>query len=397
MKKHLILVLIYSFISTSCQGQISTDELDKRLTKIQKQSNFPGFAVAIVNKDSILFSKGYGFSNRETKTPYSINTIQPIGSVSKTFIGLALMKSIELGYFTLETNINDVLPFSVSNPNFPDQAIKIKHLATHTSSLVDDESIYYNVAYQLEKKPTIALAEFLKQYYSNDGKYYKTTNFSTATIGTKYEYSNIASALMAYIIEYKSGMEFSTFTKKHIFDVLKMEHSNWFYNDNFVNEYATLYMVNEPEIELEKIILNKDKSIKTYSCVTYPDGSLKTSVADLMLYTQAMIKGNLGEENTLISSNSYQTLFKKQFNETNMPLEMDKREPNRAIFWAYNKAGEIRHTGSDAGVFAFISIDPVTNIGKIMTINTSLEGGENIKTVENFKKIIETITLFKTN
>lgn len=391
--KKIILLSISFLLVTACSGQIFKDDLSKKLTKIQKQSNLPGFAIAVVSQDSVLFSEGFGLADRAKKTPYTTQTIQPIASVSKTFIGLALMKSIELGYFTLETNINEVLPFKVINPNFPNENIKIKHLATHTSSLIENIDRYQKT-YQLEKKPTVALKDFVKDYYATDGKYYKTENFSTAKIGSKYEYSNIASALMAYIIEYKSGMLFSEFTNKYIFEPLKMQNTNWFYNEKLSDKYATLYMVNEPEIELENLLLNKDKSLKTYSNIVYPDGSLKTSVADLTLYLQAMIKGFNGKENTIITSNSYKTLFEAQFNETTMPTDMDKREPIRAIFWSYTKSGNLRHTGSDAGVFAFISFNPKTGLGRIMTMNTALEGRENSKAVENFKKIIAVLDEF---
>lgn len=375
-------------------AQINQQDLDEKLIKIQKKSNLPGFAVAIVKQDSVLFTKGFGFADKNKKTLYTTQTIQPIGSVSKTFIGFAVMKSIDLGYFDLETNINDVLPFKISNPNFPNENIKIKHLVTHTSSLIDNEKTYYNVAYQLKNKPTTALNTFIKDYYEADGKYYKKENFSTFAVGSTYEYSNIASALMAYVIEYKSGMLFSEFTSKYIFEPLKMQSTSWFYNEKLATKYATLYMVNDPEVALEKQLLNPNKSLKTYSCVTYPDGSLKTTVADLSLYLKAMIQGFDGKDSMLLTSKSFQTLFKSQFNEATMPLQMDKREPNRAVFWAFSKKGDLRHTGSDPGVFALISFNPTTKIGLVMTINTALDGGENIKTIGYFKQIMAAINEF---
>jgi CubicO group peptidase (beta-lactamase class C family) len=51
--------------------------------------------------------------------------VQNIGSFSKTFIAVALMTAIELGYFTLETDINTILPFLVVNPNVPQQPIRL--------------------------------------------------------------------------------------------------------------------------------------------------------------------------------------------------------------------------------------------------------------------------------
>jgi CubicO group peptidase (beta-lactamase class C family) len=97
MRTKLLLfsVLLYS-TTLSCSAQSADKSLDKNLSKIYKESNFPGFAIAIIKDDSILFSKGYGFADIKLKVPYTIETIQPVASVSKTFVALALMKCVEL-------------------------------------------------------------------------------------------------------------------------------------------------------------------------------------------------------------------------------------------------------------------------------------------------------------
>jgi CubicO group peptidase (beta-lactamase class C family) len=392
----IILFLVFLVLQTNCGSAQSSDKnLHKNLTKIYKESNFPGFAISIIKGDSTLYTKSYGYADKIKKTPYTLGTIQPVGSVSKTIIALAIMKSIELGYFNLESNINELLPFKITNPNFPDGTITVKHLVTHTSSLLDNEAIYYNEAYQLGNKPTIELGTFLKDYYTIEGKFYSHKNFDTTNIGTNYAYSNIAAALMAFIIEKKSKISFAAFSQKYIFQPLQMNKTDWFYNKDQEAQYATLYQVNQPESSLEEKILNPDKSLKAYSCITYPDGSLKTSASDLTLFLKAMMKGYFSTDTLIISKHSYQILFAKQFDEKNMPSNMDTKEPNRAIFWAYSRKGDIRHTGSDPGIFAFISFNPVTKIGRIMTLNASLDGGENQKTVGYFMKVIAALDSFE--
>jgi hypothetical protein len=107
-----------------------------------------------------------------------------------------------------------------------------------------------------------------------------------------------------------------------------------------------------------------------------------------------MVKG-YSNKSTLLQKESFETLFKKQFSDVDMPLNMDAKEPNRAIFWAYNKKGKIMHTGSDIGVSAFISFEPDTKIGRVILINADLQGEENDKAVDNFKKIIGEIENFE--
>jgi CubicO group peptidase (beta-lactamase class C family) len=387
----IIILLLFCQLSFS---QINNKILDNSLNDIYAKSKFPGFALAIVKGDSTYFAKGYGFADKASKTPYSLQTIQPIGSVSKTFIGLAVMKAIEMGYFTMETNINDLLPFKVVNPNFPEDQIKIKHLVTHTASLIDKDTTYMNT-YGLGSKPKMYLKEFIPEYYASKGKFYSKQNFSDKHVGTTYAYSNIASALTAYIIEVKSNMFFFNFTGTYLLYPMKMYDTDWYYDfDKWKGRYATLYMINKPEIPLYYELLNPDSSFKTYSCVVYPDGSLKSSVSDLTKYLKVMMAG-YDKSNRVLNEIYFPDLFKKQFTSATMPANMDQKEPNRAVFWSYSKRGQIRHTGSDAGVFSYISFNPTTKIGAVFLMNTELEGEDNVQSVKDFLKIAEAIKVFE--
>ena len=395
MKTVLLSLTICSAFLVSFNGFGQIETLSKNLKKIQSKSNLPGFGVAIVKNDQIVFEEGYGFADLKSKTPYGLTTIQPVGSVSKTLIGFALMKAVDLGYFTLETDINELLPFKVKNPHFPNSNIKIKDLATHTSGLLDNETIYLKT-YSVGEKPKESLDDFLKEYYAEDGKYYSENNFAKTEPGKMYNYSNIGAALTAHIVEFKSNTPFDVFTQKHIFEPLAMNQSHWFYDAEQSKNYATLYEVNKPETPEMATFLNPDNSVKTYSCVTYPDGSLKTSVTDLTKYLLEMMKGYNGNSD-LLSQQSYKTLFEKQFSEENSPLNLDEKEPNRGVFWAYNRRGYLFHTGGDLGVSAFVRFHPVTKNGLVLLINTQLDGQDNEKAVESFKKIVAEIEKFITD
>jgi CubicO group peptidase (beta-lactamase class C family) len=392
MKQINMLLLLATGFYFTANAQ-ADKALSKKLTGIQKASNLPGFAVSIIKNDSVVFSNGFGYADKEAKTPYTPQTIQPVGSVSKTVIGLALMKAMELEYFTLETDVNSILPFKIINPYQPGKTITIRHLVTHTSSLVDDETVYMG-AYNTGKQPLMKLGIYLQEYCRQSGKFYKATNFDTAAIGTVYHYSNIAAALAAYLIEVKAGMGFDAFTEKYIFTPLGMADTHWFYNEAKSKQYATLYMVNKPESEQEKQLMNADGSFKIYSCATYPDGSLKTSVADLTKYMLAMMKGYFGQGG-IVSKESFALLFAPQFTAATMPANMDKKEVNRAVFWAYTPKGVIRHTGSDPGLMAFVSFDPAKKIARAFTLNTQLEGEDNIPTVKAFMAIIAALDAFE--
>lgn len=390
----VLLSVTSSLCNITCVAQKNHNQnLDKGLKLIYSKSNLPGFAVGIIQDDSILFCQGYGFADIQQKKAYTPETIQPIGSVSKTFIGLALVKALELGYFDLATNINKILPFQIINPHRPQDTIRVIDLATHTSGLVDNDSIYA-MTYCMGDSSNTQLAEFLKDYYTAKGGKYDSKNFISGKPGEYYSYSNIASALTAYIIEVKAGMSFDDFTEKYLFLPMKMNHTTWQYRAEFNLAYATLYEINKQSLPLYKAITNKDNSLKRYSCITYPDGSLKSSVNDLIKYLKE-INAGFKRVGIVTTAPFYEQLFTKRFKEENMPLNMPIAEPNRALFWAYNRKGKLSHNGSDPGVTTFISYDPTTHIGKILLINTQIEGEDNIKTVECCKRLIMEIEKYE--
>jgi CubicO group peptidase (beta-lactamase class C family) len=296
-----------------------------------------------------------------------------------------------LGYFNLETNINDVLPFQVRNPNFPKENITIKHLATHTSGIRDREEVYYknfmltpfsdtqNALYQhfkskatIENRADTTLEIFLKGYFDKKGERYSKKNFMKSKVGETYEYSNIGAALAAYLIEVKAKMPFASFCEKHVFEPLKMQQTSWFLTEKIAKQHSKAYNF-------------KGEAYPLYATITYPDGGLRTSCVDLSKYLVEMIKGYNGQSD-LLKKQSFEQLFAKQFTDNSLPKNNSKQEPNSGIFWRYKTNGMIGHTGGDLGATAFMFFDPKTNIGKIFISNTELDSPEQAKPDEEMVK-----------
>jgi len=391
-----IFLLLCGLLLQFGYSQNQNPELTKTLQSIYKKSGFPGFAVAVLNENGIVYENVFGFADVKNKLPYTTNSVQNIGSVSKTFIGAALMKAVELGYFNLDSDLNAVFPFNVSNPDFPNEPITIRQLATHTSSITDNENVYSKTFYPNEysdvKSPLykdfiahstipnradLELSTFLKSYLSQDGKLFSKANFASEKPGTSFHYSNIASALAAYIIEVKANMPFDQFCKKYIFKPLQMHETSWKLNDSIVKNHVKIYN-------------RKKQYYPLYSEITYPDGSLKTSISDLSKYLIEMINGFDGT-GKILSKESFTTLFQKQFPEGQFPLGFDPKEPNSGIFWRFKSNGQIGHTGSDLGITTFMFFDPKTKTGKIFLANIEFDDpqkeGVDPKLVSDFVKV----------
>ncbi len=358
----------------------SLDSITPVLDSIQKLGHINGFSVAIVHQEKTLYQHGFGFSNVETNEKYSDSTLQNIASISKTFIGISLLKAQELGRLHLDDPINMYLPFAVKNPYFPEEKITIRQLATHTSSIIDTD-IYYEKAYVLKgnqnyseeklvqlglpfNQPAdrVSMEEFLRNVLSTNGKWSPKSSFTKYKPGEKFNYSNVAATLAAFIVEIVMEEPYAIFTTNEILKPLGMNASGWSFNTINMKNHTKLY-------------LNSETEIPFYSLVTYPDGGLLTSVNDLGKYLSELIKGYAGE-GTLLSKDSYQELFKKQLNESHFSDRNTKNdfddEFNSGIFMGFTPINYIGHTGSDPGVVTFLFFDPNTQIGRILLVNTEL-------------------------
>lgn len=391
MKKIVVLVLL-AVLSLSCKKESSQkkeqdvsymDSITSDISKIYEQSNFNGFTVSIVNDKGTLYQQGFGYADVENKIPYTDQTIQNIASVSKVLVGVALLKAQELGKLKLDDPINNYLPFKVVNPSYPDKEITIRHLATHTSGIVDNE-FYLSKNYILKEEMStekanlgfddmqtfnpvdsiISIEEFLQNVLVQGGKWNTKDTYSKYKPGAMYEYSNIGTTLAAFVLEKATGERFDVFTEKHILEPLKMKDSGWSFQNVKFENYSKLYA-------------DKKRVLPFYHMITYPDGGFITSAYDLSLFLTELIKG-YNQKGTILNKESYKEFFYPQLKEANF-LERDENNPynesyNVGVFIGLGFSGYIGHTGGDPGVASLMFFDPKHNTGRIMILNTSFSG-----------------------
>ena len=200
--------------------------VDSFILQKMEENKVIGLGAAIIVNKELVWTKGFGYANKEKEIPFTPNTIMSIASISKTFTGVTLMKAVEEGLVSLDEDINTYLPFNVVNPNFPNEKITLRHLATHTSSLADDYDIY-DKTYNYSNKKSESLGDFLKSYFTTKGKNYSKKNFLNKKPGTYRDYSNIAAGLAGYIVEIQTGESLSDYGKNKIFEPLKMNSTTW--------------------------------------------------------------------------------------------------------------------------------------------------------------------------
>ena len=362
--------------SSSATSPRSIAELDAFVAQQVQASNYPGLAVAIVVDDKMVWSKGYGVTNLKTKSPVTTDTPFMIASVSKVVTGTALMQLAEAGKIDLDADINTYLPFRIENPRAPGK-ITLRHLATHTSGLLDFTPTL--AASYGPGDSAISLAEFLKSYYlPGGGRYDAAKNFADTKPGEKFSYSNIAIALTAHLLERRSGTGFDSFTNERIFKPLGMNNTHWFLRDfKDVSSIAFPYDSEYPDLT-------------HYGYPTYPDGQLRSSVNDMAKFLRAMMNNGSLDGTKILEPKTLRAMLEPQF------PNADKDE-DQGLFWAF-KRGLIGHAGGDPGASSYLYWNPETRIGTVIMANTALSAKNSSGMVNVLKTILRdpaTVKLFR--
>lgn len=388
MKKVTSLLLL--FLIFSC-GLVDDDILHTHieLQELYDTSELVGFSVAIVDNRKVLYQNSFGYADINRNKRYTNHTIQNIGSISKTFIALAVMKAVEQGKLDLDTNINTYLPFDVIHPLHPEKPITVRHLATHTSGITDGEVYYKSYVfenpaqvdisiYPEDYQPIVELVKmnvkidesvFFENVLSTSGPWYSQDNFIENAPGEKYGYSNIAAALAAFVVENATGTSYEDYTRKYIFEPLHMDATGWSFSNVNMQNHAVLYYA-------------KDFEVPRYSLVTKADGGLITSNSDFSKYLIEMMRGYKGK-GKLLSAESYKEMFTLQTKHDEI------KEAMGGVFWDIYNNGTIGHDGGDPGITTISMFDPIKNRGYYFMTNTS--GDFNNEIEKSIDKIWNTL------
>jgi CubicO group peptidase (beta-lactamase class C family) len=119
------------------------------LTTATDRGDVPGVAVAVVNKDGLLYNEGFGKSRTLTNTPMAKDTIFNMASMTKPVTSVAIMMLIDEGKLKLDDEVAKYLPqwrdrpvisrFNEADASYETRPAKrpitIRHLLTHTSGI----------------------------------------------------------------------------------------------------------------------------------------------------------------------------------------------------------------------------------------------------------------------
>ena len=184
-------------------SQEKSAEVDKIFSAFKPGE--PGCSVAFSQNGKIVINQAYGSADLERAVAITPTTVFDAGSVRKQFVAAAILLLVDEGKLSLSDDVRKYIP------ELPDYGhkITIDHLLTHTSGIRDWQPLL-NLA---GGDPT-AMTMILRQ---------RELNFKP---GDEWSYSNSGYVLLPEIVKKVSGMPFSEFARKRIFEPLGMKSTS---------------------------------------------------------------------------------------------------------------------------------------------------------------------------
>ena len=211
------------------QNEKRVNQLDSILTMMYHQNQFNG-TILIAEKGKVIFEKGYGYSNEQSKQINNAKTIYELASCSKQFTAAAIVLLKRQG----KLNYTDYIAKYIPELSFWEK-ITIYDLLRHTSGIPE---YLADIPGKLDTTGIATNKDLIRFYEARND----TLKFEP---GSRHRYCNTNYALLASIIERVSGTSYAEFLVENIFKPLKMTHT-FVYNRRLqprkITNYATGYV-----------------------------------------------------------------------------------------------------------------------------------------------------------
>jgi CubicO group peptidase (beta-lactamase class C family) len=342
---------LYSYLSQPAQAQTDArfDRVRLAFEEKMKEYGVPGAAVGISFKGQTA-THGSGVTNVDHPLPVTDDTLFQVGSISKTFTGLVVMRLVEAGKLKLDARVQEYLPsFQVKDPTASRGATVMTTL-THMGGWEGD---------------------FFEDTGSGDDALIRivdrmNTLEQVAPFNTIWSYNNAGFYLAGRAIEVATGKPFEHALKELVLEPLGLKRTFIFPADVMTERFAVGHSgpIAKPSVARPWPLAR----------AAHAAGGVVASVADLVRYGQFQLGDGAAPGGTrLLAAASLQRMHTTQVRKHGTDDEM-------AITWHVSNAGGVRqiaHGGATVGQQALLTLVPseqlviaiLTNSGRGAQLN----------------------------
>ncbi len=322
-------------------------ELQKAMKDVLDREHVPGAGVALVANGGFLWCGGIGEADIAAKRAVSCDTEFRVGSISKTFVALALLKLQEDGKINLYARLQDVAPeIPFRNHWEATHPVRIVNLLEHTAGFDDMEP---SEVYNVHDRYDFPLLDVFKRFTKP-----QTVRWPP---GTRMSYSNPGNAIAGYLIEKTTGKPFDQYIRETFLRPMGMEHADYPFTDANKALLATAYEGNPSKPAGYPFIYLR------------PAGDLKASPGELAKLVQFLLRRGKAGDAQLVNTES---ILRMEAPETTLAAKNGLRLGYGLCNYSSVEGGVVTH-GHDGGIDGFISsyrYMPEQNWGYVILLNS---------------------------
>jgi len=316
------------------------DKLDQYIAKRMPELNAPGMTLVVADRSGPLRISTYGFADTKLRRPVAPDTLYEIGSISKSFCGLAILQLRDEGKLDLHKPVREYLPWLEIDSRF--DPITVHHLLTHTSGMPGDAPMFPRAPY--------------------GGKLW--TGYAP---GTQWNYCNLGYRLLGLIVQKLDGRPFAQAVRARLFERLGMTSSEPVITMDIRPRLATSYV---GYFEDRPLMSDRKFAEAGGLIFTEASGSIASTPGDMGKYIQMILNGGQIANGRLISEDSFRqflTPFAKaaEFGPDTSygyGLAIDQIEGRKIA----------RHTGGMVSFVSSIHMDVTDGVGAFASVNARM-------------------------
>lgn len=326
------------------------DSLDDYINRGLKEWNIPGLAIAIVQKDEVIFMNGYGVTSYESPKNVDENTLFQIGSVTKSFTATTAAILHSEKTLSLKDKVKKWLPyFSLKDPCLSEEVNILDFLSHRTGfeSYKGDLVTYFSNYNRKEVVQKMALLDINKSFRDS------------------YGYSNSAYTAVGEVIEAATSSSWENVIREKILAPLEMSNTVMVYDHG--KEYTNISF---PHTVIDNNVKQLDFTATENIA---PAGSMLSSVNDLSHWLITQINDG--------KYKNKQAIPRQAIRLTRRPFSIqgfNQSEHARTHFYQYglgffirdiNGALTYQHSGGLTGFSANHIIIPEKELGVVILTN----------------------------
>ena len=359
-KRLFLLAFLLHLLPLPLVGQSRTT--DARLKEIDEYSaragvawKVPGFAIAIVKDDRVVFAKGYGVLELDKAPAVDENTLFAIASNSKAFTAAALAILVDEGKVKWDDKVTKYLPsFELYDP-YVTRELTIRDLLSHRSGLATfgGDLLWYESEYSRDE--ILRRIRFLKP---------------TSSFRSRFGYQNILFLAAGEVVAKVSGKSWDEFVKERFFAPLAMNRTVTSHADLLSSSNVAMPH-NEVDGKTRAIRYGKVDNVGAA-------GGIKSSVADMAQWLRLQLGRGTYEGRKLFSATASRQMWTPHTVFSGISEQAEKFNPTRhfnlyGLGWIlsdYHGRLLVSHGGGLDGMTSQLALMPEERLGVVVLTNS---------------------------